>query len=141
MERFILDPQQPADNEDSASLKSGWWFFFEHQGHQIAVNGSAWTGRERVWLDDQLVSDVYSFGLTTRHDFVVDGVNCQVVFKIESILKGTVGCEFVSGGQVLHSAAMGLSTEPGKNAWWSMLAGLLFGALGGYVIAEWVLSL
>jgi hypothetical protein len=55
------------------SMRKGFWFYFEHQGHDISVHGSAWSGKETIYVDNHPVSDKRNLtSFTGKHDFVID---------------------------------------------------------------------
>jgi hypothetical protein len=54
-------------------MRKGFWFYFEHQGHDISVHGSAWSGKETIYMDNHPVSDKRNLtSFTGKHDFVID---------------------------------------------------------------------
>lgn len=34
------------EDMSQVTMRKGFWFYFEHEGHDISVHGSAWSGKD-----------------------------------------------------------------------------------------------
>lgn len=74
------------DTMSQVSMKNGFWFYFNHDGNDISVHGSAWSGKETVYVNNHPVS--IKRVLTSRtsiHQFKVNDTDYRIVFKMASI--------------------------------------------------------
>ena len=111
----------------------GWWFYFDVEGHQVAVHGSALTGRERIWIDDEEVVNMISWQFRTEHRIAVDGRPLIVEFAMEDWKTGHVSCELKSDGARIAFAESRLMDT--RSFWKSMAIGMASGAVVGWVVA------
>jgi hypothetical protein len=80
------------------SLSKGLWFIFTNGGRGISAQCSVLTGKERIFVDGSLVSEKWSFGKTSTHQFTVEGDTYEVVFFIPHILSGNIECTLNKNG-------------------------------------------
>lgn len=131
----MTSPNDSADPNDkttlSVSLSDGIQCYFDIGEHTITVWGSAWSGREIVSVDDQVVSDSRNLRrLTNRHDFNLDGASYHIVFKTESIMRAQYGVYLYRGDTLIDSDG-GTLLQMGKWQGWRTVL-LCFG--GGAII-------
>jgi len=115
-----------------SNLFSGWWFYFVVQDHQITVHLSAWSGRERIWVDDQLVSKKFNFGFRSEHEFRASDTVFRVTAHPTSYMIAEIECKLV-GDNVNESATLALLP---RNFW--HLNGIFLKLLGVTVLAAFV---
>lgn len=125
------------------SIRQGTHCYFDVDDATITVWGSNWTGREKVWVDDQLVSSKLSLRFTTEHLFENNGHQYRVLFHIVSVASGHVRIELFRDGEMIdfdeaHARTLKINPETGKVDWWaesrSLLAWVLIGAGSGAII-------
>jgi hypothetical protein len=122
-------------NLHSAKIRNfGAWFYFEVGGHQITVFGSGITGREKVWVDDDLVVNMLSWSFQSDHKVDIGGVEHIVRFGIANYLAGEVYAEILLGDKTLHNSTLKFQFE--KAGIWTNLISLALGAVAGYFIAK-----
>lgn len=135
-----------APNDKSAfsvSLFQGVQCYFDIGEHTISVWGSAWSGREIVRVDNQVVSDSRNFSrLQSRHDFTLDGVSYHLVFKTESILRGHYAV-YLYRGDTLIDSDDGAHTLFGMGKWQGWRGVLLWGTVffGGGIVFGFLVAL
>ena len=66
--------------------------------HEITVWGSSWTGMEKVWIDNALVSEKRSLKFKTVHEFQLDGINYELELSIIGFWKGEVSVSLIKEG-------------------------------------------
>lgn len=80
-----------------ASLSEEPWFIFRDGDRRIAANGSWFTGRERVLVNDSLISKKRSWNMTSNHQFIFEEDVYEVVFYL-LISTGNVKCFLTKNG-------------------------------------------
>lgn len=116
--------------------------FFDVGDHVIRVEASYLSGRERVYVDDQLISQKLTWRMQSEHSFELDGQAIVVRIKVESLGKGPVSVTLLVDGKEVDSDVWSLkrilTTNPKhQTAWQVLLLLLLFGLIGvaaGYLI-------
>ncbi len=116
----------------NASLFKGYWFYFQDGDTEIAVHGSAWSGRETVYVNDNPVSDKRVLHkLKSEHKFTHNGKEYRVVFDVTNPLTGAIECSLYSGytGRKLLAKQTKAFIEKGnKSVWVTLLTLFLIGA-------------
>jgi hypothetical protein len=89
-------------NKSEASLKKGNWFIYNDGMNAIQVWGSNLNGKEKIYLNNELVSEQRSVKMQSSHNFKDnDGQHYEVKFKTESLLKGALECTIKKEDTVL----------------------------------------
>lgn len=120
----------PELNKEKASLKHGYWFYFDDKGTQIAAHGSALSGKETVFIDGEIASTKRSLSRKSTHDFQYKGHNYQIVFFMGSVLKGTLSCSLYKEGELVTATTKSYSTQTFR--WKIFFAAMAVGALCGF---------
>ncbi|MCW8875660.1 MAG: hypothetical protein OQK04_17995 [Kangiellaceae bacterium] len=91
------------DEINSATiLTEGFWFYFEVDGSTIAANCSAWSGKEYVYIDDELVSETRNLtSRTGEHHFELNNREYKIKFNVVSVLVGELTCEIYQGSNLI----------------------------------------
>ena len=92
------------------SMRQGFWFYFTHNGHDISVHGSAWSGKESVYVNNHPVSikrNLMSF--TGEHHFEHDGVKYKVKITVASILRGQIVTELYADGELAGKESLAMT--------------------------------
>lgn len=115
--------------KQDVSLSNGFWFYFDHEGMQIAAHGSALSGKETIFVDSEIVSAKRSFSRSSHHDFTHNGHNYQVIFFMESILKGILSCSLYKDGELVSTTSKSYPMKPfnWKSFWLALAAGFIVG--------------
>ncbi|OCW97379.1 hypothetical protein [Alishewanella sp. HH-ZS] len=134
-------------NQTDATLS-----FFDYGDHTIKVMCSMSSGKEQVYVDEQLVSEKRSFRYHSTHQFELDGKKAEIRVKVASIFKGPYYIEFSVDGKTIDSDEWDLARMLAhlkqlrqQQPLWQRLGvyfmfGLLGGACGaliGYSLAIW----
>lgn len=116
------------------SFADGYWFHFEDGENDITVNTKAMTKKERIYLNDELMSQGYGFSSSREYRFIKDGANYIVRFKILNVFTSNLECRVWKDGDLLGvkqiSAYDGSPKEVLKRVWPFSALGFLFGAGG-----------
>lgn len=82
------------ENMKSVSMRNGYWFYFEVDGLEIVAHGSAYSGKETVYINDNPVSEKRNlFSTNGTHTFQHQGKQYKVTFDVTNILTGKLTCK------------------------------------------------
>lgn len=145
------------------STRKGMTFAFNHEQNRIVLKASALTGKEAVYVNDQLVSKARNIKTHSVHTFTYQGTTYQIGLKVDSILKGKMTCTLSADGHqitsyqlhyhkrksnkfvelpliVLAGAAMGIGLSNGMITHWMAIVFIVVVAIwaGLSVKGQWV---
>ena len=134
------------------STRKGMTFAFNHEQNRIVLKASALTGKEAVYVNDQLVSKARNIKTHSVHTFTYQGTTYQIGLKVDSILKGKITSyqlhyhkrksnKFVELPLiVLAGAAMGIGLSNGMITHWMAIVFIVVVAIwaGLSVKGQWV---
>ena len=128
------------DQEIEAGIRNGFWFFFEIDGHQVTVHNSAISGRERIWVDDNLVASGISWLKTSRRSIEIDGRPVEVNLSLPSWLVARVTCTLRHNGEQIAFAEKELRADKPTSPW-AIATSVLLGMVAGYAVVRVLLAL
>ena len=122
-------------NDIKKKKKLGYKFYFQDGDNQIACFGIYFTGKEEVFVNDDLFSKKQNIYCASTHSFAFEGSQYQVKFDMLNILTGRLECTLYKNSSVIAKQVQSsLSDDPKKAAFF--LAGCtLGGAVFGYTTA------
>lgn len=82
-------------------VRKGYIFSFRDGDNEIEAQGSAITGKEKVYFNGDIVSEKWNWSFTSRHQFMVGENSYRVTFGITSYLRGGVECSLHKNGRKL----------------------------------------
>lgn len=88
------------NNMSKATIKDGFWYFFEDDGIEIAVNVSAFSGKETVYVNDNPVSEKRSYSFLSLHNFQYKGKHYRVKCDVINIWTQKIECSLSINGKV-----------------------------------------
>jgi hypothetical protein len=83
------------DNYQSVSkpaIKNGYKFQFEFNGLSFRAGGSSTTGKEYVYVNDELISEKRSMSKLSEHLFSINDHHYKVEFDVLDKAKGELAC-------------------------------------------------
>jgi len=90
-------------DKSEASIKDGTWFIHSDEINKIQVWGSNLTGKEKVFLNNELVSEERSMKMQNSHKFKdKNGHNYEVKIEAGSLLNGEIICELRRDNTILR---------------------------------------
>ncbi len=116
------------------SIRDGIYFPFIYKGHQVVAHNSAWSFREKIWVDDSLVVSHLGFAMTGTHTIDVAGDRMEVQFGYRDRMK-TVFLEARVDGRVVHEVTHEINPEV---KFWSIALFAALGAAVGYGLGHLV---
>jgi len=94
--------QDALPQESSATIKEGIWLICIDGENTIKRWSSATNGKEKVYLNDRLVSEKRSLKGVDKHEFEDrKGTTYQVTYKLTNLLKGASEFQFIKNGEVI----------------------------------------
>ena len=83
---------KPLPQNSTGSVTGGIWFVFSHEGNTIRVWGSSLTGKERIYVEDQIVAEARNFKRHEKLEFSIGDKKYAVTFNVISMAKGQLEC-------------------------------------------------
>jgi hypothetical protein len=126
---------QRKDNMSQVTLRKGYWFYFDHEGNDISMHGSAWSGKETIYFNNKPVSSFRNLiRLKSEHFFNENGREYKVVTNLKSILQGTVEVVLYCDGELVQTESVTYAKKDTfiKDLWKYILVGAITGGLIGY---------
>ena len=117
-------------NDILNTKKFGYKFYFQDGDNQIACFGSFFTGKEEVYINDDLVSSKYSVGFKSKHRFQFAEDDYQVEYEMENIFSGRVAWSFFKNKQLIEQQKQTVLKDP-KKAVLFIVSCFLIGVLSG----------
>lgn len=89
------------------SLRKGYWFYFDHEGNDISMFGSAWNGKETVFFNNRPVSSFRNLTkFKSEHHFSENGHDYSVKTEMTSILRGTLVVKVFCDGELIQTESL-----------------------------------
>jgi len=83
-------------NKSEASLKNGIWFIHSDNDNVVQIWGSNLNGKEKVYLNNELVSEQRNLKKLNSHIFKDrSGQEYEVKLEMESLMKGSLKCQIL----------------------------------------------
>lgn len=104
MQHNRISNKDEGDAMSQVSMKNGFWFYFDHDGNDISVHGSAWSGKETVYVNNHPVS--IKRVLTSRtsiHQFKVKDTDYRIVFKMASIIMARLSVSLYANDELVST--------------------------------------
>ncbi len=100
----ITKRKQMIPVKSEASIKKGNWFIYYDGINVIQVWGSNLNGKEKVFLNNQLVSEKRSVKMQSSHDFTdKNGNHYEVIIEVQSLLQGSIRCILKRDNHILRT--------------------------------------
>ena len=119
-------------NNNSFSITNGFSFAFKEGNTEITAGGSVFTGKEYVYVNDDLVSQKKSYSKNSKHPFAFDNNNYEIQFLVTNILKGRMECSLLKNDKLIKKYKMDSNY---KFNIFRLLAYLILGAAYGSVMS------
>ena len=128
--------------------------YFEHQGREIVVVFSLYSGQERIYVDGGLVSQSRNWHFSNTHRFSIGGVDYTVEIemakRLKNLLAGLLDIRLLADGEVIDSDQFRgtryvlQGNQAGRSMTWRSLLWLLpffgVGAAVGFAVAYAVIG-
>jgi hypothetical protein len=124
-------------NRDAAmsqvSMKNGYWFYFDHQGNDISMHGSAWSGKETMYVNNHPVSIKRKlFGRLSQHYFTVDDIQYRAEVYLAKFATGEVQVSLYANDVLVAKESKAYLPNAKKTSIWVIMLAALLGGVVGY---------
>jgi hypothetical protein len=126
------------------SMKNGFWFYFEYEGNDISVHGSAWSGKEVVYVNNHPVSIKRNiFSRQSTHHFSVAGKPARIEYHLVKLLTGELSVSLYVDDVLIvnESKAYRPKKASGPKAIAIIVLSAMAGGLFGYGLVTLIFSL
>jgi len=113
-------------NSSKVSLKNGYHFYFRDGDTEIYAHGSAYSGKETIYVNDKKVSQFRNLGRKSVHKFSIGKDNYEIEFDMISILKGLLHCTLIKNG--VHFKTLKLTSND------------LYGTLSKFLLKSFIIG-
>ena len=87
---------------ENSNEGSGVNFIFHIDEHEISAQGGLGDGREKIYLDNKLVSETRSFSRKSAHNLQVDNKEFTITFSVKNPFSNKIECELKTGEKVIQ---------------------------------------
>ena len=119
------------------SVRQGYQFWFNIAGQELCAQGSVWSGREIITLNDQAISDKRNYRVKSLHQFSIGLDNYELEFNMVSIIMGTLECTLVKNGVHLSTQSICSIKDNPKVVGAFFIGGFMVGSFG-FAAAVWL---
>jgi hypothetical protein len=128
--------------DETVNYRDGFNFDFEEAGHVINVHCSSVSGKESIYLDDQLIASKRSFKRRSSMSFNIGEDNYEIEFNVVNMFKGETHCTLIKNDvhvKTLKKALLMKYQLPGgKNASLTIFAYFVIGVICGFVSVRYI---
>jgi hypothetical protein len=122
--------------QGTVSFRKGFNYSFTEGEHTVYLNCSAVNGKERLYVDDALVSKKWSFRRKSIHQFSMGDDLYEVELHVVNMLTGETHCTLIKNGVHVKTLKKALkkSRQLSKDIlWWFIPSCFVAGALCGFL--------
>ena len=138
MQTVYPSTSQEQDQMSQVSLRKGYWFYFEHEGNDISMFGSVWSGKEKVFFNNKEVSAFRNLTkLKSEHRFETGGHCYELKTHMTSMLKGQLEVSLYCDGELIQTESVAQVSKVNKKSFFLTIGSfLVLGYLFGYTVAK-----
>ena len=92
----------------NVSYRDGYYFSFQQNEHLIEVKASAKSGKERIFVDGKLVSEIRNWGTSSCTEIKVGRDKYEVEVTMAKILSGEVHCTLIKDNTHVETQKLAL---------------------------------
>lgn len=134
-------------NEKSTLNKADVCVYFEHQQNEIIFKFSTWSGKEEVFVNNELVSSARNWRTQSHHTFSINGTHYKLSLSLngfKNLLIGRTEIVLMANGQVVDQDTYCFTTSAKNNpkkAAWVLIPSFILGGIAGFFVSMYLLSL
>lgn len=117
-----------------AGFLAGCWFVFPTEAGCIRVWGSWLSGKERIYVDERVVTERRNLRFSSEHAFLAGGQEHVVSIAVLSILKGHLSCTLRRNGTITQVLKVSMIGDL-KVSWFRNIGVLLIAVAAGTTAA------
>jgi hypothetical protein len=120
--------------ETEVTLKKGFNFAFKDGENDILAHGSAYSGKEIVFLNDEEVSSSRNYKVCSRHFFEANGQRYECIFYVTNFIYSWIECQLYKDGNLIGREEIKFFDKDRKKLLGILvLCGFVFGLIGSYL--------
>lgn len=108
------------------SIRDGLNMPFMYKGEQVVAHNAAWSFREKIWVNDDLVVNELGFSMSSTHTISVAGDSMEIHFGYRDRMQ-TIFLEARVDGALVYEVHQGHSKLKPFNLLLFLIAGLATG--------------
>jgi len=89
----------------------GLCFVFKIDDITVKAKGSLLSGKEFIYINEELVSEQKSLNKVSKHKFEKDGKEYEVIFYMPSVMRGRLECMLFQDGQLIEKKIKQVRTK------------------------------
>lgn len=124
---------KPEQNNEHVTVRNGYWFYFDDSGLKITASGSGFSGKEIIYVEDEIVSSKRSFKTRSKHQFTYGNNTYEVEFAVTNYWTGELECVLSKNGQIISRATKAFykkgDPQIRRDIKLALFAGIITGAL------------
>ncbi len=114
--------EQQSNTMSQVTLRHGYWFYFKHEGLDIILHGSAWSGKETVYVDNHPVSIKRNvLRRTGVHHFTRNGDQYELRLYLQSIVTGNLIVSLYKNAELIEEESKAYLRKGDRTVWWRLL--------------------
>jgi hypothetical protein len=95
---------QPQFNNENVTVRNGYWFYFNDDGLKITAFGSGISGKEIIFVGEEIVSSKRALKIHSKHTFTHLQAEYEIEFLITNYLTGELECILRKNGEIISRA-------------------------------------
>jgi len=96
---------------NDVTYTGGYHFYFEVDGHHIHAFGSAKSGKEKIFVDNELVAEKRSLRFKSCLSFVIAENVYEIEFNMVKLFTGELHCTLIKNGTHVRTQKKALKTK------------------------------
>jgi hypothetical protein len=102
--QFTITDKLRNEKMSQVTLRKGYWFIFEHQGNDISMHGSVWSGKETAYFNNKIVSSYRNINsLKSEHCFHESDHTYKLCSSMKSVLRGTIQVDLYCDDELIET--------------------------------------
>jgi len=128
------DNKNSVNVDDGVNYKTGFNFIFSEEGNTIRAFGSAKSGKEQVFVNDNLMTEKRSFGRRSCLSFESNEHQYEVEFHMVNLFTGELHCTLIKDGVHVKTLKQSLAKKYQLNGKTKLLFLVSQGFVAGFVL-------
>jgi hypothetical protein len=129
-----IDMRPELDNEH-VTVRNGYWFYFDDNGLKITAFGSGVSGKEIIYVEDDIVSSKRSIRTSSKHQFTYGNNVYEVELVVTNYWTGELECILSKNGQIISRATKAFYKKGDPQSRRDIKLALFAGIITGAVVA------
>lgn len=91
---------KPEIDNEHVTVRNGYWFYFDDHGLKITGFCSGLSGKEIIFVEDEIVSSKRAIAFSSKHTFTHKQDSYEVEFLVKNYWTAEVECVLSKNGQI-----------------------------------------